>query len=67
MIRERLPLAKGMLDDLIDTLSKISNGEDMKKLVSLLESDILTKSNFLKEPVEVKTEKLYQLKIMVLQ
>ncbi|MCC0644441.1 MULTISPECIES: YhgE/Pip domain-containing protein [unclassified Clostridioides] len=59
LIREKLPLAKGMLDDLVDTLSKISNGEDMKKLVNLLESDILTKSNFLKEPVEVKTEKLY--------
>lgn len=59
MIRERFFLVKGMLDDLIDILSKISNGEDMKKLVSLFESDILIKFNFLKEFVEVKIEKLY--------
>lgn len=59
LIQEKLPLAKDMINEIVTVLDGINNSDDMQKLVDLLESDILSKSDFLKEPVQVKTEKLY--------
>ncbi|WP_334299383.1 YhgE/Pip domain-containing protein [Metaclostridioides mangenotii] len=59
LVQDKLPVAKGMVDEIIGVLDKINNSEDMQKLVELLESDILSKSEFLKEPVKVDTKKLY--------
>lgn len=58
-IKEKMPLAESMINDLVDAITKINNNQDLKEIVSLLKSDILTRSEFLKEPVELVTEKLY--------
>ena len=58
-IKEKLPMAKSIVDELTNAMTKINNSEDMTELVALLKSDILTRSDFLKQPVNLVTEKLY--------
>lgn len=58
-IKEKMPMAKNIVDELVDAVSKVNNSDDMKELISLLKNDITTRSNFLKEPVEIVTNTLY--------
>lgn len=58
-IQEKLPEAKTILDELVSTISKINSSEEINDLVDLLKNDIVTQSEFLKEPVELTTNKLY--------
>ena len=58
-IKDKMPMAKNIVDELVDAISKVNNSDDMKELISLLQSDIITRSDFLKQPVDVVTNSLY--------
>ena len=58
-INKKLPIAKSTVDELVTAMKKINNGEDMDDLVSLLKNDAIKHSNFLKQPVDLVTKKLY--------
>ena len=58
-IKDKMPMAKNIVDELVDAISKVNNSDDMKELISLLQSDIITRSDFLKQPVDVVNNSLY--------
>ena len=58
-IQEKLPLAESTVDELVDSMKAINQSDDLNELVSLLKSDAVTHSDFLKQPVDLVTNKLY--------
>lgn len=58
-IREKMPEAKSALNNLISTLSKVDNSKEMTDLINFLKNDVVTESNFIKEPVELVKNQLY--------
>ncbi|MEG0843030.1 MAG: YhgE/Pip domain-containing protein [Romboutsia sp.] len=58
-IKEKVPKAKNIVDELVSAMSKINNSSDVNDLIDLLKNDIFSQSDFLKQPVELVTEKLY--------
>lgn len=60
-INEKLPVAKNIVDELVNAVDKINNGEDIKELISALKNDVNMHSNFLEQPVELVTKRLYEL------
>ena len=61
-IKEKLPYAKSVVDNLVDTMDKINKSDDVAELISLLKSDVLQRSDFLKQPVNLVEKKLYPIK-----
>lgn len=58
-IKEKIPLAKSMVNDLVDAISKINNSKEIEEIIALLKNDIISRSEFLKQPVDLVTKKLY--------
>lgn len=58
-IKEKVPTAKNILDELVSAMNKINNNSEVDDLIDLLKNDILSQSEFLKQPVDLVTEKLY--------
>lgn len=58
-IKQKLPLAESTVNELVDAMKKINNGDNMDDLVSLLKNDVIKHSDFLKQPVDLVTNKLY--------
>lgn len=58
-VKEKLPMAESIVDELVTAIKEINNSEDMDELVNLLKHDAVKQAEFLKQPVEVTTEKLY--------
>lgn len=58
-IKGKLPEAKSMLDELVSAITKINSSEEINDLVHLLKNDIVDQSEFLKEPVQLSTNRLY--------
>lgn len=58
-IKDKMPMAKNIVNELVDAVSKVNNSDDMSDLVALLKNDVITRSEFLKEPVEIVTNSLY--------
>ena len=58
-IKEKMPMAKNIVNELVDAVSKVNNSDDMADLIALLKNDIVTRSDFLKQPVDVVTNTLY--------
>lgn len=58
-INQKLPVAKSVVDELVTAMKKINDGDNMNELVSLLKNDAIKRSNFLKQPVDLVSEKLY--------
>lgn len=58
-IKQKLPVAKSVVDDLVVAMKKINSSEDISELIDLLKSDSIKRSEFLKQPVNLVTEKLY--------
>ncbi|MEG1312373.1 MAG: YhgE/Pip domain-containing protein, partial [Romboutsia sp.] len=58
-IKEKIPMAKSIVDELVSAMNKINNSDDMSELISLLKNDAIKQANFLKEPINLVTEKLY--------
>lgn len=61
-VKEKLPYAKSVVDDLVDAMKKINNNNEVNELISLLKSDVLKRSEFLKQPVDLVENRLYPMK-----
>lgn len=61
-IKDKLPYAKSIVDNLVDSISKINNSNDVKEVISILKSDVIERSDFLKQPVDLVEKKLYPIK-----
>ena len=61
-IKEKLPYAKSVVDTLVDSMKKINNSNEVNELISLLKSDVLKRSDFLKQPVDLVENRLYPIK-----
>ena len=61
-IKEKLPYAKSVVDTLVDSMKKINNSSEVNELISLLKSDVLKRSDFLKQPVDLVENRLYSIK-----
>lgn len=57
--KEKLPKIESIVNELTDAIKEVNNEENLNDLVDLLKNDIVSKKNFLKEPVTVKENKLY--------
>jgi len=58
-IKEKIPLAKNVINELVDAISKVNNNGDMKDLISIFESDVTSRVNFLEQPVNVVSKTIY--------
>lgn len=61
-IKEKLPYAKSVVDTLVYSMKKINNSNEVNELISLLKSDVLKRSDFLKQPVDLVENRLYPIK-----
>ena len=61
-IKEKLPYAKSVVDTIVDSMKKINNSSEVNELISLLKSDVLKRSDFLKQPVDLVENRLYSIK-----
>lgn len=61
-IKEKLPYAKSVVDTIVDSMKKINNSNEVNELISLLKSDVLKRSDFLKQPVDLVENRLYPIK-----
>lgn len=62
-IKEKLPWAKSTVDELTSAIKELNNSNNMNELISLLKSDVISRAEFLKQPVDLVTEKLYPIEI----
>lgn len=58
-IKDKIPKAKSIVDELVIAIKKINDSEDMSELITLLKNDAIKRSDFLKEPIEIVNESLY--------
>lgn len=58
-IKDKIPKAKSIVDELVIAIKKINNSEDMSELITLLKNDAIKRADFLKEPIEIVNESLY--------
>lgn len=58
-IKDKMPKAKSIVDELVTAIKNINNREDINKLITLLRNDAIKQADFLKEPVEIVNESLY--------
>ena len=58
-IKDKIPKAKSIVDELVIAIKKINNSEDMTELITLLKNDAIKRADFLKEPIEIVNESLY--------
>lgn len=58
-IKDKIPKAKSIVDDLVIAIKKINDSEDMSELITLLKNDAIKRADFLKEPIEIVNESLY--------
>ncbi len=61
-IKEKLPYAKSVVDKLVNSMKKINNNGEVNELISVLKSDVLKRSDFLKQPVDLVEKRLYPIK-----
>ena len=59
---KKLPAVEDILDTLVDSMKKINNSNEVNELISLLKSDVLKRSDFLKQPVDLVENRLYPIK-----
>ncbi|WP_195988245.1 YhgE/Pip domain-containing protein [Clostridium sp. D53t1_180928_C8] len=58
-VKEKLPDAENMINDLISKVNGIKDSADLQEIVNLLKSDVQKRSDFLSNPVEIITNKLF--------
>ena len=58
-IKDKIPKAKSIVDELVIAIKKINDSEDMSELITLLKNDAIKRADFLKEPIEIVNESLY--------
>ncbi|RDY24622.1 YhgE/Pip domain-containing protein [Romboutsia maritimum] len=58
-IKENLPIAKSIINDLVNAISKVNDNKEVNDLISLLKNNVTKQSDFLEQPVDLVTESLY--------
>ena len=58
-IKEKLPEAENMINELVSKVGNINNNDDLQEIVKLLKSDVQTRSDFLANPVNIIENKLF--------
>ena len=58
-VKEKIPEAENMINDLVSKLGGINNSEDLQEVVNLLKSDVQKRSDFLSNPVNIVENKLF--------
>lgn len=58
-IKEKLPIAKSIINDLVNAISKVNDNKEVNDLISLLKNNVTKQSDFLEQPVDLVTESLY--------
>ncbi|WP_297713473.1 YhgE/Pip domain-containing protein [Clostridium sp.] len=60
-VKEKLPEAENMINDLISRVEGIKDSADLQDIVNLLKSDVQKRSDFLANPVEIVTNTLFSM------
>lgn len=60
-VKEKLPEAENMINDLISKVEGIKDSADLQDIVNLLKSDVQKRSDFLANPVEIVTNTLFSM------
>lgn len=60
-MRKSLPAARRNIDKTSDTIEKIRTNKDLQKIIDVFQSDILKRSEFLKEPVKINEKQLFKM------
>lgn len=60
-IQDKLPLAKNIVDELVNAVKTVNNSDDLMELISVLKNNFSERSDFLEQPIELKTNRLYPL------
>lgn len=58
-VKEALPQAEAMINDLVDKMAGISNEQELRDVVNLLKADVAKRSDFLANPVNIVENNLY--------
>lgn len=58
-IKEKLPLAENMINELVSKVGNINDSNDIKEVINLLKSDVQKRSDFLSAPVNIIENKLF--------
>lgn len=60
-VKEKLPEAENMINELISKIEGIKENTDLQDIVNLLKSDVQKRSDFLTNPVEIVTNTLFSM------
>lgn len=60
-VKEKIPEAENMINDLISRVEGIKDSADLQDIVNLLKSDVKKRSDFLANPVEIVTNTLFSM------
>ena len=60
-VKEKLPEAENMINELISEVEGIKDSTDLQDIVNLLKSDVEKRSDFLANPVEIVTNRLFSM------
>jgi len=60
-VKEKLPEAENMINELISKVEGIKDSTDLQDIVNLLKSDVQKRSDFLANPVEIVTNRLFSM------
>lgn len=58
-VKEILPKAEEIVNELVDKLGKVENNSNLQELVQLLQDDVEKRTDFLANPVIIKEEKFF--------
>lgn len=57
--KEKLPRLEAIVDELVEKIGKINSSDDISDIIDLLKSDVVSRSDFLSNPVEISENKLF--------
>lgn len=61
ILESSIDILRGQVSDSIKMIDEIQNNKDLKVFNNVIKSNILERANFIKNPVEIKEEKLYKM------
>lgn len=61
ILESSIDILRGQISDSIKMIDEIQNNKDLKAFNNVIKSNILERADFIKNPVEIKEEKLYKM------
>ena len=61
ILESSIDILRGQVSDSIKMIDEIQNNKDLKSFNNVIKSNILERADFIKNPVEIKEEKLYKM------